>query len=96
MAMMGLCVDVLALRGLPLSRGFCSTQFESLDGWDFSATFIWKSKAPTKACLFAWATTKGKIPIEDMLKRRNFSCPSRCCMCSGEGGRICGASPRAL
>jgi len=43
---------------------FCSAQVEALDGWDFVAKLIWKSKALTKVCFFAWAASKGKIPIE--------------------------------
>jgi len=42
---------------------------------------IWKPKTPTKVCFFAWAVTKGKIPTEDMLTRRNFNGPNRCFMC---------------
>jgi len=37
-----------------------------------------KSKAPTKVCFFTWAAIKGKIPTEDMHKRKNFSGPSWC------------------
>jgi len=33
---------------------------------------------------FAWAATLGKIPTDDMLKRRNFRGPSRCSMCLEE------------
>ena len=47
---------------------------------DFSADVIWTSKAPTKVCFLAWAVTKGKVPTEDMLKRRNFNLASRCPM----------------
>ena len=32
----------------------------------------------------AWATTKGKIPMEDMLKKRNFKLANRCSMCYEE------------
>ena len=45
---------------------------------------FWKSKAPTKVCFFAWEATIGKIPTDDMLKRRNFGGPSRCSMCLEE------------
>ena len=65
-------------------KSFCSTQFEALNGRDFVAKSIWKSKAPTKVCFFAWVATIGKIHMEDMLKRRNFSGPSRCSMCLEE------------
>jgi len=33
---------------------------------------------------FAWAATKGKIPTEDGLKKRNFNGPSRCSICLKE------------
>jgi len=49
---------------------------------DFPADAIWRSKAPTKA--LAWAATKGKVPTEDMLKRRNFNLASRGPMCGHE------------
>jgi len=62
-------------------KSFCSTPFEDVDGCDFPAKSIWKSKAPTKVCFFAWAATLGKIPSDDMLNRRNFRGPSRCSMC---------------
>jgi len=65
-------------------KSFCSTQFEALDGCDFVAKSIWKSKVPTKVCFFAWAATLGKIPTDDMLKRRNFRGLSRCSMCLEE------------
>jgi len=39
---------------------------------DFPADAIWRSEAPLKACFLAWAATKGKVPTEEMLKRRNF------------------------
>jgi len=65
-------------------KSFCSTYFDALDGRDFTAKSIWKSKAPTKVCFFAWATTLGKIPTDDMLKRRNFRGPGRCSMCLQE------------
>ena len=51
---------------------------------DFPADVIWRSKAPTKACFLAWAITKGKVPTEDMLKRRNFNLASKCPMCGHE------------
>ena len=44
---------------------------------NFPAEVILKSEAPTKACFLAWAASKGKVPIEDMLKRRNFNLASR-------------------
>ena len=65
-------------------KSFCSTHFDALDGRDFAAKSIWKSKALTKVCFFVWATTIGKIPMKDMLKRRNFSSPSKCSMCLEE------------
>jgi len=63
------------------TNSFCSTHFEALDGHDFAAKSIRKPKAPTKVCFFAWAATIGTIPMDDMLKRRNFRGPSRCSMC---------------
>ena len=42
---------------------------------------IWKSKAPTKACFLAWGASKGNVPMEIMLRRRNFNLASRCAMC---------------
>jgi len=51
------------------------------------------STTPTKVCFFAWAGSKGKIPMNDKLKRKNFSGPSRC---FAFRGRICGSSPFAL
>ena len=37
-----------------------------------------------KLVFLAWAASKGKIPMEDKLKRRNFSGPSRCSLCLEE------------
>ena len=51
---------------------------------NFPVKAIWKSKAPIKACFLVWAASKGKVPTEIMLKRRNFSLASRCVMCSHE------------
>jgi len=51
---------------------------------DFLAKEIWKSKAPVKACFLAWAASKGKIPAEIMLKKRNFNLASRCALCLKE------------
>ena len=51
---------------------------------DFPLDAIWRSKTPTKACFLAWATTKGKVPTEDMVKRRNFNLASRCPICRQE------------
>jgi len=62
-------------------KSFCFKQFEALDGCDFAAKSIWKSEALTKVCFVAWAATLGKIPIDDMLKKRNSRGPSRCSMC---------------
>jgi len=50
----------------------------------FPVKAIWKSKAPTKACFLVWATSKGKVPTEIMLKRRNFCLAGRCVMCFHE------------
>ena len=56
-------------------------QVETMDGWDVAAKCIWKSRAPTKVCFFACTASKGEIPTEDNLKRRNFSGSIRCSMC---------------
>ena len=45
--------------------------------FDFPAKAIWKFKAPHKVCFLVWAATRGKIPVEDMLKRRNFNLARR-------------------
>ena len=45
---------------------------------------IWKCKAPMKACFLAWAASKGKVPSEIILKKRNFNFASRCAMCLEE------------
>ena len=65
-------------------KSFCSTQVEAKDCWDVTTRSIWKFRALTKVCFFAWAASKGKIPTEDKLERRNFSSPSRCSMCLEE------------
>ena len=44
----------------------------------FPTRAIWKFKSPTKACFLAWAASKGKVPTEVTLKRRNFNLASRC------------------
>ena len=36
----------------------------------FPVKEIRKSKAPTKACFFAWAASKGKVPTEVMRKKK--------------------------
>ena len=61
---------------LPCCQAFLPQAFPNVP-----AEAIWKSKVPTKTCFFARAATKGKIPIEDMFKRRNFNGPTRCFMC---------------
>ena len=62
----------LNFKGSFSVKSFCFTQFEALDGCDFPTKSIWKSKAPTKVCFFAWAATVGKILTDDMFKRRYF------------------------
>ena len=37
-----------------------------------------------KLVFLTWAATKGKVPTEDVLKRRNFNLASRCPMCGQE------------
>jgi len=74
----------------PLNSGFFYGQEfsfhtgEGMDYWDIVAKSIWKSRAPRKVCFFAWVASKGKIPTDDKLKRRNLSGPSRCFMCLEE------------
>jgi len=51
---------------------------------DFPGKAIWKSKVPIQACFLVWAVSKGKVPTEVMLKRRNFSLASRCARCLHE------------
>ena len=65
-------------------KSFCSTHSDALDGYDLAAMSIWKSKAPTKVCFFVWAASIGKIPTDDMLRRRNFRGPSRRSLCLEE------------
>jgi len=50
----------------------------------FPGDAIQRSKAPTKACFLAYATAMREVPIEDMLKRRNFNLTGRCPMCLQE------------
>ena len=39
-------------------------------------------------CSLGWAATNGKVPTEDMLKRRNFQLASRCPMCFKRNRRL--------
>ena len=59
-------------------KSFYRVVCEGLSSIDFPVDAIWRSKAPTKAYFLARAATKGKVPIEDMLMRRNFNLASRC------------------
>ena len=70
-------------RGIFSVRSLCGKMLAS-NGPYFPAKDIWKSRAPTKACCIAWAASKGKVPTEVFLKRRNFNLASRCAMCLGE------------
>jgi len=49
-------------------KRFCNALHDRLSCSEFPSLAIWKSKAPPKACLFAWAATKEKVPTEDFLK----------------------------
>ena len=65
-------------------KSFYTVLCEGSSDIDFPVDVIWRSKAPTKACFLTWAVPKGKVPTEDMLKRRNFNLASRCPMCRQE------------
>ena len=62
-------------------KSYCKETDKGSTQLDFPAKAIPNSKAPTNVCFLAWATTKGKIPMEDMFKRRNFKLASRRSMC---------------
>jgi len=64
-------------RGIFSVKSVCEKKLVSIST-DFLAKEIWKSKAPTKACFLAWATSKGEVPTDIMLKKRNFILASRC------------------
>ena len=53
-------------------KSFCQRLYDGGNAPDFPVFAISKSEAHMKVCFFAWATIKGKIPIEDVLERRNF------------------------
>ena len=53
-------VCTLNSKGCFTVKSFCSTHFDALDVYDFAAKSIWKSKAPTKVCFFAWAATMAR------------------------------------
>ena len=65
-------------------KSFYRVVCEGSSNIDFLVDAMWRSKVPTKAWFLAWATTKGKVHTEDMLKRRNFNLASRCSMCRQE------------
>ena len=65
-------------------RSYCNALQDRSSFFDFPSVAIWRSKAPLKACFFAWAATKGKVPTEGFFKRRNFYEPSRCALCLEE------------
>jgi len=65
-------------------KSFCKAVDDRPLCTDFPSLVIWRSKAPQKACFFAWAAVLEKVPIEDFLKRRNFHGPSRCVLCREE------------
>jgi len=58
--------------------------FEAEMAWIFLLSLFGNLKLSQRlASLLAWPQ-KGKVPMEDMLKRRSFNCPSWCCMCFEE------------
>jgi len=61
-------------------KNFYEKLYDGGNSTDFPVSAMWKCKALMKVCFFACATIKGKIPIEDVIKRRNFDGPSRCFM----------------
>ena len=62
-------------------KSFYREVCEGSSNINFPADAIRRSKAPTKDCFLAWAATKGKVPKEDMLNRRNFKLAGGCPMC---------------
>ena len=66
----------LTLMALLLSRVFVPHSLElfppPLEGQDVAAKSIWKSKAPTKVCFFAWVATKDKIPTNELSKQMPY------------------------
>jgi len=57
----------LESKGTFFVKSLCQRMLGS-NGVDFPAKAIWKSKAPIKACFLAWEASKGKVPMEVMLK----------------------------
>ena len=87
--------EMMSLYGLSIVKVLSLLRVFVPLRWKRRGVGMVQPKVPTKACFFVWATSKGKIPTEDKLKRRNFSGPSRCSLVFG-GGRISGSSPCAL
>jgi len=73
----------LDFRGIFSVKSLCEKMLGS-NLPNFLAKASWKSKAPMKACFLAWTTSKGKVPTEVALKKRNFNLVSRCAMCLEE------------
>jgi len=71
-------------RGSFNIKSFCKVVYDRPLCPGFPSTAIWRSKAPPKACFFAWAAALEKVPTEDFLKRRNFHGRSRCVLCREE------------
>ena len=65
-------------------KSFCNVVYDRPLCYGFPSTAICRSKAPPKACFFAWAAALDKVPTKDFLKRRNFHGPSRCVLCREE------------
>ena len=61
-------------------KSCCEESFIRSSQLDFPTKAISKAKAPPKVCFLAWVATKGKVPIEDMVQRRNFKLASICSM----------------
>ena len=62
---------VMTPKVLSPSKSFFRKLYEGRNHNNSPTEASWKFKAPTKACFFAWTTTKGTIPTRAVLKRRN-------------------------
>jgi len=70
----------LESRGTFSIKSLCKRML-GFKGPYFPTKAIWESKAAMKACFFAWAASKGKVPTEIMLKRRNYNLAGKFAMC---------------
>jgi len=68
-------------KGSFSAKSFCSAQVELTDCFNVAAMSFCNF---TEKKNLTSAASKGKIPTEDKLKRRNFSGPSRCFLCLDE------------